>query len=364
MSFNTIEDAPTPSVADFLTASPWKHALFTTYALSLSYFESEVLRPLLQQGCDDIWLVCDAEGYRSSLLERRSMRVGQEYRVVPVGLRNGVFHPKCIYLASDDEQLLLVGSGNVTFGGHGRNAEVFEALVPDEHATAFADFAEFLETLGSSPDIQIARREWIDDFAGRATESAFSGGDKTEAPIRLIHTLERTAIEQLAETAAGIGSCSEVKIISPYHDPNGNAVLALLETLNADGGVVAVTDDKSSPFPFADASKWASPISPQKPKIDGKRFVHAKWIEYVCEDERIVLTGSFNATSKALNSTENVELGVLRRMGADTTLLEWESCDAPKFEPAKPLPSGLGQVEIVYARHSECEQTWSPPFLF
>ncbi len=277
------------------------------------------------------------------------MRVGQEYRVVPVGLRNGVFHPKCIYLASDDEQLLLVGSGNVTFGGHGRNAEVFEALVPDEHATAFADFAEFLETLGSSPDIQIARREWIDDFAGRATESAVSGGDKTEAPIRLIHPLKRTAIEQLAETAAGIGSCSEVKVISPYHDPSGDAVHALLETLKADSGVVAVTTDKSSPFPFANASKWASPISPQKPKIDGKRFVHAKWIEYVCEDERIVLTGSFNATSKALNSTENVELGVLRRMGADTTLLEWESCDAPKFEPAKPLPSGLGQVEIVYA---------------
>ena len=36
-----------PSIVDFLRAARWKHALFTTYALSLSYFESEVLRPLL-----------------------------------------------------------------------------------------------------------------------------------------------------------------------------------------------------------------------------------------------------------------------------------------------------------------------------
>lgn len=66
------------SIAEFLVAAPWKHALFTTYALSLSYFESEVLRPLVRIGCDDIWLISDAEGYQASLLERRSMRVGQE----------------------------------------------------------------------------------------------------------------------------------------------------------------------------------------------------------------------------------------------------------------------------------------------
>ena len=67
-----------PSISDIVQMRAWKHALFTTYTLSLSYFESEILRPLLRAGCSDIWLIADAEGYRSSLLERRSMRVGQE----------------------------------------------------------------------------------------------------------------------------------------------------------------------------------------------------------------------------------------------------------------------------------------------
>ncbi len=51
------------------------------------------------------------------------MRVGQEYRLIPVALPDGVFHAKCLYLAGDEGDLLLVGSGNVTFGGHGRNTE-------------------------------------------------------------------------------------------------------------------------------------------------------------------------------------------------------------------------------------------------
>jgi hypothetical protein len=176
----------TASIAEFLEAAPWKHALLMTYALSLSYFESEVLRPLLRVGCDDIWLIVDAEGYRASLLERRSVRVGQEYRLIPAALPNGLLHAQSIYLCNDDEDLLLVGSGNVTFGGHGKNAEVFEALVPASAANAFEDFASYLESFGSRPDIRLGRGEWIDDFAARARRAA-ARGQSDEPVVRLIH---------------------------------------------------------------------------------------------------------------------------------------------------------------------------------
>ena len=338
-----------PSITEYLSAARWKHALFTTYVLSLSYFESEVLRPLLQQGCDDVWLVCDARGYRSSLLERRSMRVGQEYRIVPVALPNGVFHPKCIHLVSDVEQVLLVGSGNVTFGGHGRNTEIFEALVPNQHATAFSDFSYFLESLGSRPDVRIPRREWIDDFAGRAARAAATGEDRTTHPLRLIHPVEKTAIAQLREVAAPLGECEQAKVISPYHDPHGNAVRDLLDAVNAKSVAVAVTAEESSPFPFADARGWKCRVFPGRPKFEDKRFVHAKWIECDFADEKLVLSGSFNATSKALSTTDNVELGVLRRAPIRQTFIEWEECKAPPFERADSMPSGLGKTEIVYA---------------
>ena len=277
------------------------------------------------------------------------MRVGQEYRIVPLGLPSGVFHPKCIYLCSDEEQVLLVGSGNVTFGGHGRNAEVFEALLPSEHATAYSDFAAFLETLGTSPNVKIARQDWIDDFAGRASEAAARGADNSDTPVRLIHSIKRTGIEQLGEAAAGLGACGSVKVVSPYYDRHGEAVRSLLDTMDAETGVVAVTDEEKSPFPFAEAEEWARAVRAQRPKIDGKRFVHAKWIECVFPNETLLLTGSFNATRKALATTDNVELGVLRRVRKSEDTLDWASCSPPPFKPANPLPSGLGQSEVVYA---------------
>lgn len=335
------------AIAEFLAAAPWKHALFTTYALSLSYFESEVLRPLLRVGCDDIWLIADAEGYRASLLERRSMRVGQEYRLIPAALPNGLLHAKSIYLCNDDEDVLLVGSGNVTFGGHGKNAEVFEALVPAGAASAFVDFADYLESFGSRPDIQLGRREWIDDFAARARRAA-ARGHSDQPAVRLVHSLDSTVVAQLRERLTAIGACSRAVIMSPYHDQDGKAVLALLQSIDAAEGAVSVTG-KTTPFPFALAKKWDHPVHPARMADPERRFVHAKWYEFEFPDRRMLLTGSINATRKALTTTDNVELGVLRILPVKPPPIAWKRADLPVFEPQSHFPSGLGMQEIVYA---------------
>lgn len=336
------------AIADFLTSAPWKHALFTTYALSLSYFESEVLRPLLHVGCDDIWLIADAEGYRASLLERRSMRVGQEYRLIPAAMPNGVLHAKSIYLCNDDEDLLLIGSGNVTFGGHGKNAEVFEALVPAGAASAFHDFADYLESLGSRPDIQLGRREWLDDFAARARRAG-TRGHSDEPSVRLIHSLDSPVAAQLQERLADFGPCDRALIMSPYHDPDGKAVLALLQSTGAVEGAVSVWPGKTTPFPFELAAHWNRKISPVSMAESEKRFVHAKWYEFDFPDRRLLLTGSINATRKALTTTDNIELGVLRVLPVEPPLVVWKAAEQPAFEAQARFPSGLGLHEVVYA---------------
>lgn len=339
-----------PSISDFVQMRAWKQALFTTYTLSLSYFESEILRPLLRAGCSDIWLIADAEGYRSSLLERRSMRVGQEYRLVPAALPDGVFHAKCIYLAADEGDLLLVGSGNVTFGGHGKNAEVFEALSPDAAATAFRDFADFLEAIGSRPDIRIARSEWVYEFAARARLAADGGSDAGGAPaLRLIHPLAEPVIDQLPGLLAPYGACTEAIIMSPYHDHDGYAVRELSSRLDIPRSCVAVPSTGASPFPFDDAASWARAVLPVRPSRDDRRFVHAKWYEFQMDERRLLLTGSINATRKALTTTDNVELGVVRLLVPGAAPLVWEPADRPPFAPQERMPSGLKGNEIVYA---------------
>jgi len=46
----------------------------------------------------------------------------------PILIRNGVFHPKVIYLKGEKTTCLFVGSGNLTISGWGRNIEAFEIV--------------------------------------------------------------------------------------------------------------------------------------------------------------------------------------------------------------------------------------------
>jgi hypothetical protein len=356
MSKRAAASAQRPSIGEVLARSQWKHALFTTYALSLSYFESEVLRPLLQGGCDDIWLITDAEGYRASLLERHSSRIGHEYRLVPAALPNGVFHAKCTYLSGDEGDLLLIGSGNVTFGGHGKNAEVFEVLSPGQSATAFADFAEFLTALRERTDIQIGQRDWIDDFTERAANAADRGSDlEGEAPVRLLHSLRIPFANQIATELSAYGKCTRAIVMSPYHDTDGGAVRTLAENLELARIEVAVTNEEASPFPFKVAGKWGTKAIPIRPKLADRRFVHAKWYEFETVAHRIILTGSVNATRKALTTTENVEAAVLRTTALGRKVIRWEKAEAPPYVAPPLLPSGLGNHEIVYASFDRTE---------
>ena len=66
-----------------------------------------------------------------------------------MALPNGVFHPKCIYLSGADGDVLLVGSGNLTFGGFGRNVEVLEVMTAAVCPWVFHEFGEYLNALGS-----------------------------------------------------------------------------------------------------------------------------------------------------------------------------------------------------------------------
>ena len=339
------------SIAEIISARKWKQALFTTYTLSLSYFETEILPSLISAGCTDIWLIADAEGYRSSLLERRSTRVGHEYRLIPVALSHGIFHAKSMYLSGEEGDLLLVGSGNLTFAGHGRNLEVFEALEPEHHRSAFADFAAYLEAIRERTDIKNARPDWIDMFS-KAARIASRGQD---GPARLLHSVTQPVISQLPVVLAEHGPCSSVTVMSPYHDSDGFAVERLSEALGGVPVAVTVQAAGSSPFPFHKASSWLFPVKPVRPAIVDNRFAHAKIYEFCFPNHHVLITGSINATRRALTTINNIELGVIRRVPSDAPLLEWHDVDMPGFEAPEHMPSGLGMNEVVFASFDETD---------
>src|ERR1043165_3891264 len=187
------------SLREVLEGQRWRKALFTTYTLSLTFFESIILRALRSANCDDISVVTDADGYRSSLMERGASGVGYEYHLIPIGLRKGVFHPKCCYLVGEDADVLVVGSGNLTFGGFGRNLEVLDCLSSHLHHQCLRAFADLLIGLSNRPDVVCPDFEWADKFAARAREVIALGNGNTGEFPKLVTSLELSVKSQMAK---------------------------------------------------------------------------------------------------------------------------------------------------------------------
>jgi hypothetical protein len=327
----------------------WQRALFTTYALSLAFFESYLLPHLRRTQCAHVTVLADVDGYRSSLMERRSQSVGQEYALVPVRAKgHGIFHPKVTYLWGESRDVLLVGSGNLTFGGHGRNLEVLDVLTSDRDSQAFLDFADFAEGLAGSSSFELTDSETLMEFSVRAT--AMARASKGEGSARLLHSLNVPIADQLLELAATRNDWQELLVLSPYHSPDAAPVRRLVEGLKVEKLSVGVPGNaqEGSAFPFATAGAWGVTVQPVHANTEAaERTLHAKWIE-LRGSETWVLTGSINATAQALTTTKNVEVGVLRT-GLDPDPGDWTEVSPPPYVPSDFHRLDREQVLILHA---------------
>lgn len=107
------------SSLDLIRAHQWSQSFFTTYALSLSFFEAVVLDALVRQSVGQTLILADLKGVGAALSEPGVRSAGRAYQVEPVAVTNGCFHPKLLVLTSSTEAHIVVGSGNLTFGGWG-----------------------------------------------------------------------------------------------------------------------------------------------------------------------------------------------------------------------------------------------------
>lgn len=338
---------PELSQLDVIAQGKWEKALFTTYALSLTYFESYVLPKLQQTGCQHVTILTDIEGYRISTMEARAQHVGQDYALIPVANAAGIFHPKLTYLwGAENEDILLVGSGNLTYGGHGRNLEVLEALTPSADATAFENFSGFLKALLTRHNLKLGDTASIKDFAARA--AAISTG-KGASGAKLLHSVNRSIHEQLLDAARN-QEWDELFILSPFHSSNGEPIRGLVQELGVKRLKIGVSGASNAccSFPFSMADEFGVDVSAVSPaNLEERRALHAKWLElrgattWVC-------TGSVNATAQSMGSVRNIEVGVLREL-QNPTSDRWKTIPLPDYKENTFLASGTQNKLSVFA---------------
>lgn len=329
---------------NIVSAHPWERVAFTTYALSLSFFEAVILDGLVRGKCRAQPLVLsDVHGVRESLSESGAHRVGRDYEVEPVAVSGGVFHPKIAVLLAQDQCHVLVGSGNLTFNGWGGNCEVIEHLHPGFAAGAIASVAEFFERLPSNTRIRFgAARECVRVAANLRRSIQ---GRPLNREIRFLHNLDVSLTDQIVEAAGELGGAHRLAVAAPFWD-HGAALDTLCRALGVDEALIhahaggRVESKKVSNWPRkAQTNIQAVRIEPLDCPSEAGRRLHAKVLEIVCRRGRLVVSGSANGTDAALGRDRNIESCVMR--------VESRRAKGWKFVESKPPkpPASLPELE-------------------
>lgn len=337
---------------NLVEAHPWQRVAFTTYALSLSFFEAVILDALVRGGGGSQPVVlADVDGVRASISEQGAQRVGKDYEVEPVAVKNGVFHPKVSVFTSADECHVLVGSGNLTFGGWGGNCEVLEHLHTGFAAGAIADTADFFEGLCEGTRVRhgaVAHCAAIASDLRRSTRGRGGSGD-----IRVLHNLDHSIADQVATAAADLGGARRLVAAAPFWDSDGGAIDRLCEALNLQevfvhshthGCVMGRTVDN---WPRG-AKKLVHPVSVSVMDRSDETagLLHAKMYELLCKRGRVLISGSANGTVAALDASHNVEACVVR-VQRDRSI-GWSYVEAEPPDPPFDLDTELeGDEQLV-----------------
>lgn len=302
--------------------------VFTTYALSLSFFEAVVLDRLVRGGGRNALILSDPEGIRAGLSERGASRAGRDYELEPVVCPRGVFHPKLGLFFNGPDVHMLVGSGNLTFGGWGMNLEVVEHIHPSFAAEAFddaADFFEYMSTTGVKCGVQEELESIGAELRLRTVDASRTGA------FRLLHSVEQSISEQIVAIADDLGGAERVTVVCPYFDANGVAITRLAEALGCDEVLCHV--HPAAPVYGPMGINWpdanvVKPVYISEPFGEDPRHLHAKCFEIICRRGRMLMTGSANATLSALG-TGNIEASLVRIQR--DTFLGWtpQACSPP-----------------------------------
>lgn len=301
-------------------------AVVLTHNIDFVFVQNLLLDALQACGSPSLTIFADAQCAAESYALQAPLlsSLGRRYRVVPVPTKPGFrFHPKACFLSGRKSAQLLVGSGNLTFGGWRENAEIWTAFGTEEGTAEIHAFREYLTGLTGSLALNDAIASEIEEaFDARTREWA----TELQAPAGLTGRLG-TGPRLLDGLVQGLGGGGERLIVaSPYFDEDGEALGRVARELAARETLVLVDPDGTNLRPKAlrnlepGVDVRAATVSRKQDGGERRAFLHAKFYAVERGEQVTLAVGSANCSRAALTlagDRGNCELMAFRTLHLD-----------------------------------------------
>lgn len=309
-------------------------AILTTFSFNFHHFEYQVLKTLKQKWITNVGILVDDNMLDNTIgLTSGGLRqLTQTYSINGIKAK-GAFHPKINFFIGDKELLMVMGSGNVTSGGHGKNHETFTTFYVDSPGNPFLPIliesynyikhiSEELEGFSRDRIVNLIPNNCELLKNQKVTEHEYHKVDDN-SEIALIYNDATSIFSQLVKLIPQ-EEIYLITIVCPYFDEDGKLLLMLLDHFDKAEIQVFLSKENSLPpvnipknnrisfFPWELTKRGKMEI---KGNDNFTRKLHSKIFNFKSNTEEFCLIGSANATIAAFGNESkrgiNDEFGAL-----------------------------------------------------
>lgn len=295
-----------------IPAGKFHSVLMTSFSINLYYWDIQLMRGLSSKGIHFVSAIVDADCLSDQLLKfSKAFNGNKRLEFSLHGYKSkGAFHPKIQFYAGNDCILVLIGSGNLTISGHGKNMEVWTPIMVDRTENSayplvrdvWSYLSSLYKELGDEAYKIIKAIEMNctllqDDYSPSNKEHKIDSGHS----MKLFVDGKKTLFEQCSEWL-GKERINKITIMSPFYDRRAEFIKALYKRFNPNSiNIIVENGFGSTPKPqsipeYVNIYSWEQ-IKPKDTRL--QEFFHAKCLFFKGEDNNYMICGSANASVAA-----------------------------------------------------------------
>ena len=295
------------------------YIVLTTFCFDPFFFDKYLFHKIRANNPEsEILVLIDGNQYTQSL-ERFTNETGRKYHLIPIYLKNGVFHPKVFLFVSRERKVatIYIGSSNLTLTGFTRNAEIITKIKYSEESIDL-NINSIKDFFNNLVKYDYIREEKAIRIINQSLESLPVEGKIDENPeYRIIHNTTTPILPKMIEDIDQT-SYYETVILAPFFASNESVISHMLGYILISKFRVALQKNNhnlASLHPYISyftKNGTCYEIDEAKFANDESRTFHSKLI-YLKGGLQYLLVGSPNMTRRALleNATNgNVECAV------------------------------------------------------